>query len=237
MRPSLVIEEITDGGNVVVTPPSLEAVILIITAFFACLSCIYMVFFFGRRVQASAYLRDSLVEGAQKQELNNLLRELHDKLVSEPLDPADPPPEGFGHHNQLWTTGIYVPYQERLAEPWEDETPDDREERLAKLKKCKEWEISERTRYSKLREELEIKAHEQAEKKIPKSMDISLLGGGWTFLLEFSTVIVIIFVLVILGILGTLEGKEISTILAAIAGYVLGKATGGAKPPQSEEPS
>lgn len=42
-------------------------------------------------------------------------------------------------------------------------------------------------------------------------------------------VIVIIFTLLILGILGTLEGKEISTILAAIAGYVLGKATAGTR--------
>jgi hypothetical protein len=56
-------------------------------------------------------------------------------------------------------------------------------------------------------------------------MDISLLGGGFSFLLEFSTVIVIIFTLLILGLIGSLGGNEISTILASIAGYVLGKAT------------
>jgi len=55
---------------------------------------------------------------------------------------------------------------------------------------------------------------------------ISLLGGGFSFLLEFSTVIVIIFAVVILSIIGILKNQEIATILAAIAGYVLGKATG-----------
>jgi len=65
--------------------------------------------------------------------------------------------------------------------------------------------------------------------KVPSTIDISLLGGGWAFLLEFSTVIVIIFTLLILGILKALEGKDIATILAAIAGYVLGKASSGTK--------
>ena len=74
-----------------------------------------------------------------------------------------------------------------------------------------------------------MEAAKRAEKKIPSSIDISLLGGGWAFLLEFSTVIVIIFTLLILGILETLEGKDIATILAAIAGYVLGKATSAGK--------
>jgi Na+/H+-dicarboxylate symporter len=61
-------------------------------------------------------------------------------------------------------------------------------------------------------------------------MDISLLGGGWSFLLEFSTVIVIIFTLLILGIASVIQGKDIVTILASIAGYVLGKATSGSSP-------
>ncbi|HEY6250780.1 MAG TPA: hypothetical protein VI685_12535 [Candidatus Angelobacter sp.] len=60
---------------------------------------------------------------------------------------------------------------------------------------------------------------------------------GWAFLLEFSTVIVIIFALLVLGILETLDGREIATILAAIAGYVLGKASGGAKKSQEEAAS
>jgi len=215
--------------------PSLEATILIIITLAACLACIWMVFFFGRRVQTSAYLRESLVEVAKQQELKALLHELYDRAVSGPLDPTDSPPDEFGPPAQLWTEHIYVPYQERLGrEPYGDESQKEREKRLEALEKCKAWEIAERERYGKLHQEAETKAQERAKKRIPKSMDISLLGGGWAFLLEFSTVIVIIFVLVILGILGTLEGREISTILAAIAGYVLGKATTGARQPQRE---
>lgn len=222
-------------GNVMANSPSLEATILIIITLATCLACIWMVFFFGRRVQTSVYLRESLVEVAKQQELKALLPELHDRAVSGPLDPTDPPPDEFGPPAQLWTKDIYKPYQDRLdREPYGDESKEEREKRLEALEKCKAWEIAERERYGKLRQEAETKAQERAKKRIPKSIDISLLGGGWAFLLEFSTVIVIIFVLVILGILGTLEGREISTILAAIAGYVLGKATTGARPPQRE---
>jgi hypothetical protein len=77
--------------------------------------------------------------------------------------------------------------------------------------------------------------NKRAQKFVPQSLDISLLGGGWAFLLEFSTVIVIIFAIVILGILGVLAGEQISTILAAIAGYVLGKASGGGATKASTE--
>src|SRR5271165_6608830 len=119
------------------------------------------------------------------------------------------------------------------------------QEREARLKReeeerqraivVRQWESEEKIRYEALHQQAERRALELAEKKIPNSIDISLLGGGWAFLLEFSTVIVIIFTLMIFGILGTLEGKDISTILAAIAGYVLGKASSGAR--QQERPA
>lgn len=47
--------------------------------------------------------------------------------------------------------------------------------------------------------------------------------------MEFSTVIVIIFTVLILGILNVLNEQSISTILAAIAGYILGKASSAKK--------
>jgi len=196
-----------------------------------------MVFFFGRRLQTSAYLRDSLIEGAKQQELRILLRELHDKAIEGPLDPKCPPPEGYGRTARLWEKDTYVGV-EALDDPWisPNESPEEkarREERDGRRRKqllaFRQWESEERVRYEFLRQQVEVKALERAEKKIPSSIDISLLGGGWAFLLEFSTVIVIIFTLLIFGILGTLDGKEIATILAAIAGYVLGKATSGAK--------
>jgi len=61
-----------------------------------------------------------------------------------------------------------------------------------------------------------------------ETTDASLLRGqGPRFILEFTALIVIIFLAVVLGVLGVLKEEQIGTLLAAIAGYVLGKATTG----------
>jgi PASTA domain len=57
------------------------------------------------------------------------------------------------------------------------------------------------------------------------SMDVSSFGGGWVFVLEFTTIIFIVFAVLALGLLGVLKSEPIATILAAVAGYVLGKST------------
>ncbi len=79
------------------------------------------------------------------------------------------------------------------------------------------------------RGQAEQQAMANAESRVPKTMDIALLGGGWAFLLEFSTVIVILFILLCLGILNAITGRDSITILASIAGYVLGKASANAQ--------
>ena len=66
------------------------------------------------------------------------------------------------------------------------------------------------------------------------SVDFSALRGrGPEFVLEFTAIIVIIFAAVILGIGNVLGNEQIGTLLAAIAGYVLGKAAsrGTSAPP------
>ena len=57
------------------------------------------------------------------------------------------------------------------------------------------------------------------------SVDVSSFGGGWAFVLEFTTIIFIVFAVLALGIVGVLTSEPIAAILAAIAGYVLGKST------------
>jgi len=99
----------------------------------------------------------------------------------------------------------------------------DHNERKMAIEKYLEWEAKERKIYETKKAEIEKEERAKIEKLLPKSMDVSILGTGFSFLLEFSTVIVIIFALIILGILGLFEGREIAAILAAIAGYVLGK--------------
>jgi hypothetical protein len=203
---------------------------LAIIALIACVACIYMVFFFGRRIQMAGYTRAYLLESAKNLEFPSLQREIWDRACAGPLDPEYPPPEGFGSTEPLWyPQSLVTSYSQRLGNPQNPhETSQEKERRLQLLDACKKWEKEERERYKKEMQQAEQSAQKRAEERIPKSMDISLLGGGWAFLLEFSTVIVIIYTLLVLGILGALEGKEISTILAAIAGYVLGKATADA---------
>jgi hypothetical protein len=233
-------------NHVFAIDPSVLTVFVLVT----CLVCIYMVFFFGRRLQTAAYLRDSLVEGAKQQELKVLLGEVHSRRIEGPLDPSCPPPDGYGSTRRLWDSNRYArpPEPEYATDYYVGAEPEndaararhdtlvlEREKREAEREKreagYRQWEKEEFARYNVLHQAAEADALKRAEKKVPASIDISLLGGGFAFLLEFSTVIVIIFTLLILGILKTLEGKDIATILAAIAGYVLGKATSAAGQP------
>lgn len=65
-------------------------------------------------------------------------------------------------------------------------------------------------------------AQDRAEQAL--SVDFSALRGrGPEFVLEFTAVVVIIFAAVILGLVERLSSEQIGTLLAAIAGYVLGK--------------
>jgi hypothetical protein len=75
--------------------------------------------------------------------------------------------------------------------------------------------------------DLTEKKKEAAERaKLLLNVDFSALRGrGPEFVLEFTAVVVIIFAAVILGVLGVLDSNQIGTLLAAIAGYVLGKGT------------
>lgn len=102
--------------------------------------------------------------------------------------------------------------------------------------KLEDWEgeirKEARQKYDNDRE----KAKKDAETNTVSVVDtteMSLLRGqGPKFVLEFTALIVIIFLAVILGVLGRLDSQQIGTLLAAIAGYVLGKATTSQAPAQ-----
>jgi hypothetical protein len=71
------------------------------------------------------------------------------------------------------------------------------------------------------------KARVLAEKQAKRAADVDMgvfRGRGATFVLEFTAVVVIIFTAAILAILGKLGNEQVGTLLAAIAGYVLGRA-------------
>lgn len=193
-----------------------------------------MVFFWGRQLQISAGLREPLIETISRQEYNHIINELNIRREKEPIDPKFPPPEGFGPPGQIWDKEKYQHYSLRIR-PHSGETDEEKTKRESKLGEFLKWEADEKQRYSEALDIAKETAKKLAESKVPESIDISLLGGGWSFLLEFSTVIVIIFTLLVIGVLGILEGRDITTILASIAGYVLGRAGSATKTGEKEK--
>jgi hypothetical protein len=268
------------GGFVSVSPTQIPNTITVAIpsyvlaglALGVCLVCLYMVFFFGRKLTWQTHMRNTLVEGSVKLESDRCIRQLEDKAYSNPLAPdTNPFPtearnEGIPHNlwlsstadktNYLYLADFYPikhvdwTYEEHLSrynldpnkftkknwEEWVDlenkridednqRRQSDYNDKKIAIEKYLEWEAKERKIFEIKKSEIEANERDKIEKQLPKSMDVSILGTGFSFLLEFSTVIVIIFALIILGIIGLFEGREIAAILAAIAGYVLGKGT------------
>lgn len=119
----------------------------------------------------------------------------------------------------------------------------------------KEYEIKAsdfRRRFKEWKEQIETKARQayqgdlekarfEAEKRTDTAInltEVSLLRGqGPQFVLEFTALIVIIFLAVVLGVLGVLKEQQLGTLLAAIAGYVLGRATASSRGAKTEDAS
>ncbi|GKQ50429.1 hypothetical protein BRSPCE3_12840 [Bradyrhizobium sp. Ce-3] len=83
-------------------------------------------------------------------------------------------------------------------------------------------------------ESVREQGREQAKRAI--SVDLSALRGrGPEFVLEFTAIVVIIFAATILGVMHLLGSEQIGTLLAAIAGYVLGKSISNKTQAHAEE--
>ena len=113
---------------------------------------------------------------------------------------------------------------------WGGEKPDpevvEQEGRRNELKRKwrRQIDVEAKRRYQAELVEPRKTAEKRAKRAI--SVDLSVLRGrGPEFVLEFTTVVVIIFAAVSLGVLHILDTQQIGTLLAAIAGYVLGRAT------------
>jgi hypothetical protein len=211
------------------------ATVLSVAALIVCVGCISLVILWGRRLQESAFQRPSLVEALTEQEAKFREADLADRVGYEPLHPLEGELAQFSSEH-FWANKNYILSYDKekdkfIEYPGEDtaETAERRkghEKHQKAMETFRKWGEEEVKLYEREKRKIRDIAREKADSRIPKVMDVSLLGGGFSFILEFSTVIVIIFSIVILGVVGILEGREIATILAAIAGYVLGKATG-----------
>lgn len=228
----------TTGTTIPTVLTNTQLTILVTLSIVALLLCIYCVFIFGRRLQSNAVARSELVDTIKEKEYYRLEDALRSKAAygGVPLDSKkNPVPEGYNRFKEFW----YPAYYKSAAPSFDDseEGQKGEEEWKANNKLFTSWEQREKEIFKEMCKDLEGKALKYAEEKVPKTMDVSVLGGGFAFLLEFSTIIVIIFTLLILGILGSLEGKEIATILASIAGYVLGKVSSQNKESTSQASS
>jgi hypothetical protein len=103
-------------------------------------------------------------------------------------------------------------------------------ERIEYLGRLREWADTvgqeARQRYRKEQQDALKAAKLETGNKAIDSFDFeSLWGQGSAFILQFTAVVTIIFAVIALSVLNRLGTDQAGTILAAIAGYVLGQAT------------
>ena len=117
----------------------LDVSILAIFALSACVVCLYLVFFFGRKLQLQSHLRNTLVDGTVEQAVDRSRRMLDEQAYAAPLDPIKNPfpPEAseIGISHNLWLGDaevrrgqLYLPSFERrefLDHPYPDYTYED----------------------------------------------------------------------------------------------------------------
>jgi len=169
--------------------------------------------------------------------------EYHREVIASGMHPLPKPPEGaewltssllstYEAQHELTNRFVDLGYMDR---PNVTIKGDDKNQTAA-LKKYKQdeqkWkldvDIEARHRYQIDLEKARSGAQGRADTAI--DFDLSVLRGrGAEFVLQFSTVVIIIFAVLVLGVLNILESQAISTLLAAIIGYVLGQATARAR--------
>jgi hypothetical protein len=234
-------------GSSILTPEM--GGLLAFAALFVCIGCIYMVIRWGRTLEKQDFQRDSILDAIANQEAAGLIAQLDQKVYLEAIDPENHPfPDEAGTYTlyDFWlnyqtflsydpTTDIFYNDPKWAPEQKAQKQLEFNQDKRAKTA-LKIWGKEELKRYESEKKKIRDDARKKADKRLPSTMDRSLLGGGFSFILEFSTVIVIIFSVVILGVIGIVAGRDIVTILAAIAGYVLGKASASIQSQKTEQP-
>jgi hypothetical protein len=176
---------------------------------------------------------------------------------SAPPPPPPPPVPPYGGDLKPGT-GILYPTRSGsgiITKPRHDQDPDSPDELSPELiDKVSQFEISIDEFNTKAREwvarayacirdwysrDLEtLKKEAESSADLVMSVDFSAIRGrGPEFVLEFTAIIVIIFAAVMLGVGGVLKDQQIGTLLAAIAGYVLGKSTSRSASPPTGAPA
>ena len=139
-------------------------------------------------------------------------------------------------HQIMYEQGRESQLKDQIAELEESIEKENNAAKKAALeseKQQKEKELGEKTaEIETIRKRIEEEAKSFAQSLVPANVSINEEYGA-SFYIEFGTVLVIIFAILALSVLGQIDGQQAATILAAIVGYVLGKAT---RPTQSAAP-
>lgn len=120
------------------------------------------------------------------------------------LDPSRPQSEEFTRKLRDFQTKLEA--FERDARRWRHEV----------YECARDW-------YNQDIKDIEKEATKRAEDLLWATDFSAFRGRGPEFVLEFTAIVVIIFAAVILGVGAILDAQQIGTLLAAIAGYVLGR--------------
>jgi hypothetical protein len=137
--------------------------------------------------------------------------------------------------SRVGNLGGVTPRPSGLSRTQQERPDQEHQERMAKFQalldefreRAEKWRVKASSQAWRWYQEDLARAHLAAEDygKAALKVDFSVLQGrGPEFVLEFTAIVVIIFSAVILGVTKILQQDQIGTLLAAIAGYVLGKA-------------
>lgn len=192
-----------------ITPPSQRTnqdVTLIIFIIIACIICLLLLFGYAGRVRSYGLHQSTLINIVKQYRKSQLYPKI--ELATQKVDDEN----------------IKL---DELRRKLESQTDATKKEPLKASIQNSETKLEMLTKdYQNTIAEVDNESNKYANELIPMHITLSEQLGPH-FYIEFGTVIVIIFTLLCLAVTGIIEGREAVTVLATIAGYVLGKATSG----------
>lgn len=149
-------------------------------------------------------------------------------LTSSPEPPPEEPPNDDQNSVEYknWKTWKeeYKKYEENSQQYIHDKIV---EYKNYLEQRVRDWENSLHNEARRLYEQEKQDKQEEAQDRASEVLGgidfLGIFGRGPEFILHFTALVVIIFSATMLGVIGILSGDQVGTIIAAVAGYVLGR--------------
>lgn len=195
--------------------PEVVNAILVVLILLTCVFCLRIMFWYVNRIRT---------DGLQQEKIVNIIKETRKAELYPRIEPLK--------IEERALTGKKIALEQQLQE--KKLNSKEKEKIQASLYQTNQ-ELEDLTKKIKItQKEVDQEAEKYAWDAVPSHLNWSDSFGPY-FYIEFGTVIIIVFALLILAITGKVTGQEAVPILAAIVGYVLGKATN--KPTANTEKS